>query len=384
MSNRAKILCVVGARPNFMKIAPIMRSFAARSGEFDTRLVHTGQHYDVSMNERFFQQLRIPTPDISLEIGSASHAVQTAEIMKRFEPVLDAENPDAILVVGDVNSTIACALVAAKKGIKVIHVEAGLRSRDRTMPEEINRILTDQLSDRLYVTEFEAIGNLVAEGIASDKVVFAGNVMIDTLLASLSEAVPAEDSLQAAFQQDGGEAVRRAFGNGKGHAVLTLHRPSNVDDPVVLARLLSLIAELSAIVPIVFPVHPRTRNQIDAAGLGSLLAQPGIALLPPLGYLEMLGLVKQARVVLTDSGGLQEETTALGIPCLTLRENTERPITIEQGSNRLVGTDPEAIRAGLAEALGKPQGAASRPEKWDGRAAERIVDDLARWLGVAA
>jgi UDP-N-acetylglucosamine 2-epimerase (non-hydrolysing) len=380
---RAKILCVVGARPNFMKIAPIMRAFAQRSSSFVTKLVHTGQHYDVAMNERFFQQLRIPAPDISLEIGSASHAVQTAEIMKRFEPVLDAERPDAILVVGDVNSTIACALVAAKKGIKVIHVEAGLRSRDRTMPEEINRILTDQLSDRLYVTEAEAIGNLSAEGIAKSKVVFAGNVMIDTLLASLPEAVPAETTLQQAFARNGGEKIRRAFQSARQYGVLTLHRPSNVDEPAVLARLLTLVAEISATIPIVFPMHPRTSNQIAASGLGAHLDRPGIAVLPPLGYLEMLGLLRQARVVLTDSGGLQEETTALGIPCLTLRHNTERPITVEQGTNHLVGTDSQAIRDGLSAALQRTPGDSKRPEKWDGHAAERIVDDLVQWLGVA-
>jgi UDP-N-acetylglucosamine 2-epimerase (non-hydrolysing) len=354
-----------------MKIAPIMRAFAARPGDFAPTLVHTGQHYDVDMNERFFEQLRIPRPDVSLEVGSGSHAVQTAEIMKRFEPVLEQLRPQAVLVVGDVNSTIACALVAAKWGVKVVHVEAGLRSRDRSMPEEINRILTDQLSDRLYVTEAQAIDNLVAEGVAREKCVFAGNVMIDTLLASLHDAVPPETTLNGSGSL------------GDGFGLLTLHRPSNVDDPVVLRRLASTLSELSAQLPIVFPVHPRTRQKLAAAGVAEAFAAPGMHLLPPLGYLEMLGMVARAKVVLTDSGGLQEETTALGVPCLTLRENTERPITIEQGSNRLVGTDPEAIRRGFADSLGggKPS---RRPEKWDGRAAERIAQDLAQWLEAEA
>jgi UDP-N-acetylglucosamine 2-epimerase (non-hydrolysing) len=355
-----------------------MRAFAARDGAFDARLVHTGQHYDVDMNDRFFEQLRIPRPQVSLEVGSGSHAVQTAEIMKRFEPVLDQAQPRAVLVVGDVNSTIACALVAAKKGIKVIHVEAGLRSRDRSMPEEINRILTDQLSDRLYVTEAEAIDNLVAEGVAREKCVFAGNVMIDTLLASLSQAIPPEATLQAASAE-----FRSRVETAGSFALLTLHRPSNVDDVVVLRRLGETLQELSTHLPIVFPVHPRTRERIAAAGLDEAFGSGGMTMLPPLGYLEMLGLLARARVVLTDSGGLQEETTALGIPCLTLRENTERPITITQGSNRLVGSDPDAIRRGLDEAI-RPGRAMSRPEKWDGRAAERIVADLAGWLGTPA
>jgi UDP-N-acetylglucosamine 2-epimerase (non-hydrolysing) len=370
-----RVICVVGARPNFMKIAPIMRAFAARPGDFQPTLVHTGQHYDVDMNERFFQQLRIPRPDISLEVGSGSHAVQTAEIMKRFEPVLAQVDPDVLLVVGDVNSTIACALVAAKSGVRVVHVEAGLRSRDRSMPEEINRILTDQLSDRLYLTEAKAMENLLAEGIPAHKCVFAGNVMIDTLLASLPQAVPPRTTLAGAFADPD---VRSQF-DATGFAVLTLHRPSNVDDPVVLERLAHTFAELSDSLPIVFPVHPRTRQQIAAAGLTQLFTRPGLVMLPPLGYLEMLGLVANAKVVFTDSGGLQEETTALGVPCLTLRENTERPITIEQGSNRLVGTDPIAIRSGLGAALARSD--SRRPEKWDGRAAERIVDDLGQWLG---
>lgn len=377
-------MCVVGARPNFMKMAPIMRAFASRASDFQTTLVHTGQHYDVAMNECFFQQLRIPPPEVSLEVGSGSHAAQTGEIMKRFEPVLDAKSPEVVLVVGDVNSTIACALVAAKKGIKVVHVEAGLRSRDRSMPEEINRLLTDQLSDRLYVTEADAIANLAAEGIGAEKVVFVGNVMIDTLFASLPSAVPARSTLQASLDGDSSGTLRAAFDRNSGYAVLTLHRPSNVDDPVALARLLELIAEIADELPVVFPMHPRTRLQIQAAGLDRWLDSPGLIALPPLGYFEMLGLVREARVVLTDSGGLQEETTALGVPCLTLRENTERPITIEQGTNCLVGTNALAIRNGLVAALAGATAVTPRPKFWDGHAAERIVDDLAVWLGTRA
>jgi len=276
--------------------------------------------------------------------------------MTRFEPVLDAEQPDCIVVVGDVNSTIACALVAAKKGVKVAHVEAGLRSRDRAMPEEINRVLTDQLSDRLYITERTALANLEAEGISADKVVFAGNVMVDTLRWGLERAVvPTETD----------------------YAVLTLHRPSNVDQPEVLTRLLETVAELPRVI---FPVHPRTRAKIEEAGLSALLERGGIKAIPPCGYFEMLGLVRGARLVLTDSGGLQEETTALGIPCVTLRENTERPITLTEGTNTLVGTDAAAIRAAAQRALAEPERATRIPEGWDGRAANRIAADLAAWL----
>ncbi len=371
----AKILCVVGARPNFMKIAPIMAAFRIHAPQLVVKLVHTGQHYDVAMNDRFFEQLGIPTPDISLEVGSASHAVQTAEIMKRFEPVLLEERPAAVLVVGDVNSTIACALVAAKLGVRVVHVEAGLRSRDRTMPEEINRILTDQLSDRLYTTEAEALDNLRAEGIDAARVCFAGNVMIDTLRASEAQAVPAAQTLAAAADP----AVFRQAG----HALLTLHRPSNVDDPVVLARLLGVLDEVSRELPVVFPVHPRTQGKIREAGLGAVLDGTRWLVLPPVGYFEMLGLMREARLVLTDSGGLQEETTALGVPCLTLRENTERPITIAQGTNTLVGTDADAIRAAVREVLATGGKAGRTPERWDGRAAGRIVADLAEWLAPA-
>ncbi|MBS0227269.1 MAG: UDP-N-acetylglucosamine 2-epimerase (non-hydrolyzing) [Proteobacteria bacterium] len=371
---RCCVLCVVGARPNFMKIMPLMRAFAARAPELNVKLVHTGQHYDVEMNSQFFNQLGIPTPDVSLEVGSGTHAVQTAEIMKRFEPVVDEHAPDAVLVVGDVNSTIACSLVAAKKGVRVVHVEAGLRSRDRSMPEEINRILTDQLSDRLYITEDEAIGNLIAEGIRGDKIVHAGNVMIDTLLACRSDAAPATETLGQAL----GEAASKWLEGGYG--LLTLHRPSNVDDAETLQRLLATIARLSERLPLVFPMHPRTQARIEEYGLGGIIGPSRVAVLGPQGYLEMLGLLDGTRLVLTDSGGLQEESTALGVPCLTLRENTERPVTIREGTNVLVGTDTAAIEAAFEGALSRGRSAERRPRNWDGRAAERIVDDLAAWL----
>ena len=366
-----KIVCVVGARPNFMKIAPLMAALVVAPRPLSVRLVHTGQHYDVAMNQRFFEQLGIPTPDLDLEVGSATHAVQTAEIMRRFEPVLEAEQPLAVLVVGDVNSTLACALVAAKKGVAVIHVEAGLRSFDRTMPEEINRVLTDQLSDLLFTTERHALNNLKREGIDPARVHFVGNVMIDTLLASLKQAVPAEQTLAAA-------AEPAAFLR-QGYGVLTLHRPANVDQPAVLEPLLRVIGEISATLPLVFPLHPRTRAKLDQAGLNRLLNTPQILCLPPLGYLEMLGLMAKARLVLTDSGGIQEETTALGVPCLTLRDNTERPVTVEQGTNTLVGSRPERLRRAVQEVLATGGKAGRVPELWDGHAASRIAAIIAGW-----
>ncbi len=366
-----RILCVVGARPNFMKIAPIMRAFAAAPG-LEASLLHTGQHYDAAMKTSFFDQLGIPEPDIDLEVGSGSHAQQTADIMKRFEPVLDELAPAAVLVVGDVNSTIACALVAVKKDIPVIHVEAGLRSGDRSMPEEINRILTDQLSGLLFTTESDAAGNLAAEGVVG-QVEFVGNVMIDTLLYNLDRAVPARESLAAM-----GADPEQAYG------LMTLHRPSNVDDPVVLRRLLSELAAIAERLPLVFPVHPRTLARIRDAGLETLLSESGIVTTTPLGYLEMLGLMRDAKVVLTDSGGIQEETTALGVPCITLRENTERPITISEGTNTIVGTDPQAIRQCFEEIQNGGGKAGRVPSLWDGCAAERIAEHTARWLARAS
>ncbi|MGB5744318.1 MAG: UDP-N-acetylglucosamine 2-epimerase (non-hydrolyzing) [Sedimenticolaceae bacterium] len=366
-----RILCIVGARPNFMKIAPLMRAFRSAPERFDARLVHTGQHYDEAMKDAFFRQLRIPEPDVDLGVGSGTHAVQTAEIMRRFEPVLDQLGPDIVLVVGDVNSTIACALVATKKDIAVVHVEAGLRSGDRRMPEEINRVLTDQISDLLFTTEAEGANNLLHEGVASEKIHFVGNVMIDTLLANRGHAVPAEETLAKipAFKRD-----------VSGFGVLTLHRPSNVDDPAVLKRLLESLTQIAQRLPLVFPIHPRTRARVEDAGLAPLLDSPRIGLVEPLGYLQLLGLMAEARLVLTDSGGLQEETTALGVPCITLRENTERPITVEQGTNTVVGTDPIKIRACFDDIMANGGKAGRIPELWDGRAAERIAQVISDWM----
>lgn len=371
-SGAGEILCVVGARPNFMKIAPIMRAFARPESRLSARLLHTGQHYDEAMKHAFFEQLGIPEPDIDLEVGSGSHAQQTAEIMKRFEPVLDEQPPRAVLVVGDVNSTIACALVAVKKGIPVIHVEAGLRSGDREMPEEINRILTDQLSDMLFTTERSAEANLTREGIPAQKVFFTGNVMIDTLMYNLERAVPAAQTLRES-----------GLNAGDDYGLLTLHRPSNVDDTEVLARLLGVLADISRQTPLLFPVHPRTRSRIEAAGLDTLLEDSRIHMLPPAGYLQMLGLMREAKVVFTDSGGIQEETTALGVPCITLRENTERPVTVDEGTNTIVGTDVARIRACYDDITATGGKGGRRPELWDGAAAERIVDTINRWAAGA-
>ena len=368
-----RILCVVGARPNFMKMAPIMAAFAQLKPQVEALLVHTGQHYDVAMNQQYFDALGIPSPDINLEVGSGSHAQQTAEVMKRFEPAMDEVQPAAVLVVGDVNSTIACALVAAKKGVPVIHVEAGLRSFDRAMPEEINRVLTDQLSDLLFTTEESGADNLAREGIAGGRVHFVGNVMIDTLRANLARAIPAP--------QIAADAGRPDFRAGKGeYAVLTLHRPSNVDDKAVLQGLLETAARISERTPVIFPVHPRTRATIEKFGLSHLLDRPEVLLLPPMGYLEMLGLMRDARVVLTDSGGIQEETTALGTPCITLRHNTERPITVDEGTNTIAGNDPAHVWAAYEAQLAGAGKAGRIPHFWDGRAAERIAAIVLDWL----
>lgn len=363
-----EILCVVGARPNFMKIAPIMEAFARQP--VAAKLLHTGQHYDPAMSESLFRQLGIPRPDINLEVGSASHAVQTANIMRAFEPVLDAECPRAILVVGDVNSTLACALVAAKKGIRIIHVEAGLRSKDRNMPEEINRVLTDQISDLLYTTERSALANLLHEGIAPERVHFVGNVMIDTLRAHLERAVPVAQTL-------GGPCPRN-------YALVTLHRPSNVDNPDILRRLLETLAAMAQDVDVIFPIHPRTRAAAEQHHLTALLEAPGMRLLAPQGYLEMLGLMQHATLVVTDSGGIQEETTALGVPCITVRDNTERPITVSDGTNTLTGPHPEAIMMCFRDIM-KNGGKRGRiPEYWDGHAALRIAAHVRAWLDGAA
>ena len=360
-----RILNIVGARPNFMKIAPIVREMRRRVNEFQPFIVHTGQHYDAAMSDSFFIDLDIPAPDFHLEVGSASHAVQTAKIMMAFEPILIEQKPDWVLVVGDVNSTIACALVCSKLGIKVAHVEAGLRSGDRTMPEEINRILTDAISHLLLTTSQDADENLKREGIAEDKIKFVGNVMIDSLFYNLKKA---ENS-----------SVREDLNlNGKDYAVLTLHRPSNVDEREIFAGLLDALVSIGEKLPVIFPVHPRTKTNIENFGFAELVANSNIRLIEPLGYLDFMRLYSGAKLVLTDSGGLQEETTALGIPCLTLRENTERPITIELGTNHLVGTNPEKIKRTACSILeDKNQIKDTKiPPLWDGRAAERICDTL--------
>jgi UDP-N-acetylglucosamine 2-epimerase (non-hydrolysing) len=360
-----KILNIVGARPNFMKVAPIYAEMKRRSADFEPLIVHTGQHYDAAMSESFFTDLGLPKPDVYLGVGSASHAVQTAKIMLEFEPVALREKPDWVLVVGDVNSTIACSLVCSKLGIKVAHVEAGLRSRDRTMPEEINRILTDSISDLLLTTSQDADENLKQEGVSGEKIRFVGNVMIDSLLRNLKIA----ESSTIREDLDLGE---------RDYAVLTLHRPSNVDEKEVFTGLLGALLEISEKLPVVFPAHPRTLARIDEFGLGGRVAGSNIKLVEPLGYLDFMRLYSGARLVLTDSGGLQEETTALGIPCLTLRKNTERPITIEMGTNVLVGTDPARIRQTAFDILDDPNFTenARIPPLWDGKAAERICDVL--------
>jgi UDP-N-acetylglucosamine 2-epimerase (non-hydrolysing) len=363
-------MAVVGARPNFMKIAPVMDRL--RGAGIPVHLVHTGQHYDESMKDSFFRELRIPEPDFDLEVGSGTHAVQTGEIMIRFEPVLERIRPGAILVVGDVNSTIGCAMVAAKKDVPVIHVEAGLRSFDRTMPEEINRVLTDQLSSLLFTTERDARANLLREGIAPEGIHFVGNVMIDSLLGHLDEAVPPSLTLT-------GLGIR-PLAAGTPYAVVTLHRPSNVDEPGTLRELMGTLERISERLDIVFPVHPRTASRLAAFGI-DVSSNPSIVLTPPLGYLEMLGLMKDATCVLTDSGGMQEETTALGIPCLTLRENTERPITVTAGTNTVVGRDSARIEREVETILLTGGKSGRRPELWDGKASERIRDVLLSWLG---
>ncbi|GAB2860713.1 UDP-N-acetylglucosamine 2-epimerase (non-hydrolyzing) [Pseudoduganella ginsengisoli] len=368
-----RIACVAGARPNFMKIAPVMKALQALGPQVDVKLVHTGQHYDEAMSAQFFAELGIPEPDVNLAAGSGSHAQQTADIMCKFEPVLDALQPHAVLVVGDVNSTLACTLVAVKRGTPVIHVEAGLRSFDRTMPEEINRVLTDQIAALLFTTEPAAQGHLLREGIAAERIHYVGNVMIDTLLGNLPNAAPAEQTVAA--------AGRPGFTSAPdGYAVVTLHRPANVDDAAVLRGLLDTVAHIAGRTPVVLPLHPRTRAAIERHGLQHLLARQDVLLLPPQGYLEMLGLMRSARVVLTDSGGIQEETTALGVPCITLRDNTERPITVEQGTNTIAGTDAQRILAIYDQLLAGGGKAGRVPHYWDGQAAVRIAQATLSWL----
>ena len=368
------VLCVVGARPNYMKMAPLIGALRGHTGIPATLLVHTGQHYDPDMNSRLFQDLQLQPPDLNLEVGSGSHAGQTAEIMRRFEPVIDTHRPSCVVVVGDVNSTLACSLVASKKQVAVVHVEAGLRSFDRTMPEEINRVLTDQIADLLYTTERSAHDNLLREGILPERTQFVGNLMIDSLLAHRSRAIPPQEILLRAGVPASRLARWARFG------VLTLHRPSNVDDRDVLRSLLGTLRAVSERLPLVCPLHPRTRASLDRFELGSLIDSENVLLLPPQGYLGMVGLMSSATLVMTDSGGIQEETTALGIPCLTLRENTERPVTVEQGTNTVVGRDRDLIISTVEEILQTGGKRGRVPELWDGHAGERIADHLAHWL----
>lgn len=351
------LLHVVGARPNFMKVAPVIRAFRDRTDVKQT-LVHTGQHYDPNLSDIFFEQLEIPRPDVSLEVGSGSHAKQTAEIMIRFEETVLEHKPDWVMVYGDINSTVAAALVAAKLGIKVAHVEAGLRSFDREMPEELNRLVTDQLSDLLLTTSPEAEQNLAKEGVPCEKVHFVGNVMIDTVRYLVHKAtMPSVPGLPGEY------------------SLLTMHRPSNVDVPETLTRIIGALKDISEQIPIVFPIHPRTKSRIESLD-ANVLDTPNIIVMEPVGYLESLALQKHAKFVMTDSGGLQEETTALGVPCLTIRENTERPITVSEGTNTLVGTNMDHLRAEVNKILAGDGKAGRIPEKWDGHAAERIVEVL--------
>jgi UDP-N-acetylglucosamine 2-epimerase (non-hydrolysing) len=351
---RIKLICVAGARPNFMKLAPLVRA-ARQDPAFLPVIVHTGQHYDDKMSGQFFRDLGLPAPDHNLEVGSASHAQQTAEIMKRFEPVVLAEKPHAVIVVGDVNSTMACALVAAKLLIPVVHVEAGLRSFDRSMPEEINRLVTDAVADLLLVSEESGRRNLLAEGIPEHRIHFVGNLMIDSLQINLDRA--RESDIGARL------GINASFG------LVTLHRPSNVDEPEQLAQVLGALSTIAEILPLYFPVHPRTRARLEAE---SVLLSPRIHLIDPLGYLDFLSLMSQSSLVLTDSGGIQEETTVLGVPCLTLRENTERPVTIEEGTNILAGTTKTSILAAWEQAQRMPK-TGRIPKYWDGQAAGRCL-----------
>lgn len=351
-----RLLLVAGARPNFVKIGPLMRECGHHKGTLDARLVHTGQHYDPEMSRTFFEEFGIPDPDWHLGVGSGSHAAQTARIMTAFEEVLAEWRPDMVVVVGDVNSTLACSVTARKMQIPVAHVEAGLRSFDNTMPEEINRLVTDAISDVLFATEKSAVDNLLREGRPAERIHFVGNVMIDTLRYCLSRL----DTSVA-------RPVEGPYG------VVTLHRPSNVDDPGKLRGIVNALAVVSQDMPFFFPMHPRTRRKVEEGGILALLEQSGIHVLPPVAYMEFLRLWKDASLVLTDSGGVQEETTALGIPCFTIRDNTERPITIDEGTNVLVGTTRESILRHYAEFRKGNTKHTRVPELWDGRAAQRIV-----------
>jgi UDP-N-acetylglucosamine 2-epimerase (non-hydrolysing) len=361
-----KVLCVVGARPNFMKIAPLMREML-NYPEIQPVLVHTGQHYDPEMSDVFFRDLEIPPPDLHLGVGSGSQAEQTGKVMVAFEAVLEKGGADLVLVVGDVNSTLACSVVSAKKGIAVAHVEAGLRSFDRSMPEEINRIVTDALSTYHFTTSRDADQNLFREGIKKEGIHFVGNVMIDTLLRFSAKAEAS--------------SIRRDLGLKGDYALLTLHRPSNVDQAEPLRRIFKALEAMSKNLPIVFPAHPRTRKMLEEFGISA--AKAGMTMVEPLGYLDFICLEKHARLVLTDSGGIQEETTVMGVPCLTLRDNTERPVTLAQGTNVLVGNSTERILNAAAQVLERRSDHREVPELWDGKASERIVAVLRTTGGLA-
>ena len=363
------ILHVVGARPNFMKVAPVLKALAERGAK--QTLVHTGQHYDVNLSDAIFRELEIPAPDVNLGVGSGSHAQQTAQVMVGMEQVLIERRPDLLLVYGDVNSTVASALAASKMGIQVGHVEAGLRSRDRAMPEEINRMVVDRLSDWLYTPSRDGDENLLGEGTRPETIRFVGNVMIDTLVRLLPATNP--------------EPLMRRFHilNGSGprpFALVTLHRPSNVDDESMLRRLIATLSRIGAQMPVVFPVHPRTRARLTDADLNV----PGLSFSEPLTYLEFLGLQQHAAVVVTDSGGIQEETTYLGVPCLTVRENTERPVTITHGTNTLVGRSPERLLSEFHRVIVQGRTGNGVPELWDGRAGQRIADHILSIPGTGA
>ncbi|MFQ5779942.1 MAG: non-hydrolyzing UDP-N-acetylglucosamine 2-epimerase [Nitrospiria bacterium] len=362
-----KVIVVAGARPNFMKVAPLIEALKkAQAGNRDLRfkLVHTGQHYDKQMSKAFFEALDIPRPDVDLGVGSGSHAGQTGRVMIAFERLLHQEKPDWVVVVGDVNSTMACTIVAKKGGIRVAHVEAGLRSRDWTMPEEINRVVTDVLCDLLFTTDQIAIDNLRAEGVAADKIHFVGNVMIDTLLKHRRMAEQLRQWERFGLKPDT-------------YGVLTLHRPSNVDEKEAFEGILLALETVQKGLPLIFPIHPRTRRMAEGFGLWEEMnGWPNVHIVEPLGYLEMLSLTSQASLILTDSGGLQEEAVVLGVPCITLRENTERPITVSVGANRVVGNRPESILEAVKKQLSKSRMKFRQPEKWDGAAAGRIIEIL--------
>jgi UDP-N-acetylglucosamine 2-epimerase (non-hydrolysing) len=364
MGRFRNILLVAGARPNFMKVAPLLRALNCYPNQFHASLVHTGQHYDAEMSDIFFEELGLPRPDWFLGVGSATHAEQTARVMIEFERVCLEDRPDLAIVVGDVNSTMACAITAKKLCVPVAHVEAGLRSWDWSMPEEVNRVVTDAISDLLFTPSRDADVNLAREGVAPDRIHFVGNVMIDCLLTLLPKATKRE-------------ALDRFGVQAGGYAALTLHRPSNVDDPEVLSGIVNVLIDVSRLLPIVWPIHPRARKNLEAFGLlRQLEKSPGLKLAQPIGYLDMLALSQGARLILTDSGGLQEEATILRVPCITLRENTERPVTIECGCNQLVGNEPSRIRAAVYGALDSARRDIRVPELWDGHAAERIVQIL--------